>query len=132
VWLELDAVPFCVPCRDTQFSLAGEAVRAVELALAELSPTTHAIVRAGTGEHRRDVLVDADGAVRLYDLHQQAALSSPALWDTFAALAKPLLQARTRISFFSATPRGGGVALMRHSLIRIWRACPYLLVANVC
>jgi hypothetical protein len=65
--------------------------------------------------------VDAGGAVRLYDLHQQAALTSPGLWNAFSALASPLLRHNTRISFFSATPRGGGVALMRHSLIRIWR-----------
>jgi hypothetical protein len=122
-WLELDTVPFLVDCRDTQFSLAGEAVRAVELALAELSPTTNAIVQTGTSELRREVLVDGGGAVRLYDLHQLAALTSPGLWGTFGALAKPLLQARTKISFFSATPRGGGVALMRHSLIRIWSTC---------
>jgi hypothetical protein len=59
--------------------------------------------------------------VRLYDLHQQAALTSPGLWSAFTALANPLLKSRIKISFFSATARGGGVALMRHSLIRIWR-----------
>jgi len=26
----------------------------------------------------------------------------------------------TKIAFFSATPQGGGVALMRHALVRFW------------
>jgi hypothetical protein len=65
--------------------------------------------------------VDTNYKVHLYDLHQQAALTSPGLWDTFTALACPIRKHKIRVSFFSATPRGGGVALMRHSLMRIWR-----------
>lgn len=64
--------------------------------------------------------VDAEQKVHIYDLHQQAALTSPGLWETFAALACPLRKHKTTVSFFSATPRGGGVALMRHALIRVW------------
>jgi alpha,alpha-trehalose phosphorylase (configuration-retaining) len=56
IWLELDTVPFLVQCKDTQFSLAGEAVHAVELALEQLSPTTTTIVKASTSERRREVL----------------------------------------------------------------------------
>lgn len=56
IWLELDAIPVLINCRDTQFSLAGEAVRAVELALGELSPTTANIVAAATTPGRREVL----------------------------------------------------------------------------
>src|SRR5690348_2181101 len=67
-------------------------------------------------------IVDGNGQVHLYDLAQQAALTSPGLWNTFTALTSPLHQYKKRISFFSATPRGGGVALMRHALIRVWRA----------
>ena len=65
--------------------------------------------------------MDADYKVHLYDLHQQAALTSHGLWDTFTALACPIRKHKVRVSFFSATARGGGVALMRHSLMRIWR-----------
>lgn len=67
------------------------------------------------------MIVDASGDVHLYDLHQQAALTSPGLWSAFSALGNMLRTNQVKISFFSATPRGGGVALMRHSLIRIWR-----------
>lgn len=132
IWLELDAVPYVVDCRGTQFSLAGEAVRAVELALDTLSPTTTNIVKAGTSAGRREVLVDAAQQVHLYDLHQQAALTSPGLWETFAALACPLRKHRTTVSFFSATARGGGVALMRHALVRVWRASPLSCFRHTC
>jgi hypothetical protein len=43
------------------------------------------------------------------------------LWAKFIALSKHLQANRIKISFFSATPQGGGVALMRHALIRLWR-----------
>lgn len=120
IWLELDAIPFVGCVRDTQFSIQGEAVLAIERALAALAPTTSTIMQAATSKEQREVLVDADHCVRLYDLHEQAKLTSPALWDTFVTLAMPLKKNKIKVSFFSATPRGGGVALMRHSLLRIW------------
>jgi hypothetical protein len=76
-------------------------------------------------------LVDANGLVRLYDLSQQAALTSPDLWSKFVSLGKKLQDKNVRVSFFSATPRGGGVALMRHALIRLWREHP-LVFENDC
>lgn len=121
IWLELDAVPFVVNCRDTQFSLEGEATLAVEKALEWLAPTAKSIVKAGADPRNREVQVDANGRIRLYDLHEQAALTSPGLWETFSALATLIKQAGVRVTFLSATPRGGGVALMRHALIRLWR-----------
>lgn len=66
--------------------------------------------------------MDAAGKVHLYDLDQQAALTSPRLWDTFTALGHSLKQRNAKVSFFSATPQGGGVALMRNALMRVWSA----------
>ncbi|KDQ58564.1 glycosyltransferase family 4 protein [Jaapia argillacea MUCL 33604] len=119
LWLELDAIPFIFNGRDQLFSLQGEAVWAVERALDWLAPTTKSITKAST--LKGEVLVDADGHAHLYDLSQQAALTSPDLWETFCALASPLKDKGVKVSFFSATPRGGGVALMRHALVRVWR-----------
>lgn len=69
IWLELDAIPVLIQCRDTQFSLSGEAVRAVELALETLAPTTTNIVQAATSPSRREVLGTlqnpSDGVVKL-------------------------------------------------------------------
>jgi hypothetical protein len=56
IWLDLDAIPFLASCKDTQFSLPGEAVSAVELALNELSPTTTSIIKASTSSRRGEVL----------------------------------------------------------------------------
>jgi hypothetical protein len=56
VWLDLDAIPFLALCKDTQFSLAGEAVHAIELALEQLSPTTTSIIKASVSSGRREVL----------------------------------------------------------------------------
>ncbi|PVF99627.1 UDP-Glycosyltransferase/glycogen phosphorylase [Serendipita vermifera] len=121
LWLELDAIPIFVPCRETQFSLEGEATHAVEEALKWLHPTTTRIIEATTSTLHKEVQVDADGLVRLYDLSQQAALTSSDLWDAFTRLGQKIRNNKVRVSFFSATPRGGGVALMRHALIRLWR-----------
>lgn len=35
--------------------------------------------------------------------------------------ANKLREKKTKIAFFSATPQGGGVALMRHALVRLSR-----------
>jgi alpha,alpha-trehalose phosphorylase (configuration-retaining) len=35
--------------------------------------------------------------------------------------ANELKQRKVKIAFFSSTPQGGGVALMRHALVRFFR-----------
>jgi alpha,alpha-trehalose phosphorylase (configuration-retaining) len=55
LWLELDAIPIFVPCRETQFSLEGEATHAVEEALKWLHPTTTRIIEATTSELHKEV-----------------------------------------------------------------------------
>jgi hypothetical protein len=39
-------------------------------------------------------------------------------WDATMKYAEQLKGRNVKIAFFSATPQGGGVALMRHALIR--------------
>lgn len=56
--------------------------------------------------------VDADFRVRLYDLPLIRSITSPALFNTFSRLGSALAAQKTNVAFFSATPRGGGVALM--------------------
>lgn len=48
-------------------------------------------------------------------------------WNSVLKYAKELKKGDTKIAFFSATPQGGGVALMRHAMIRFYR----LLGVNV-
>ncbi|PNP84967.1 hypothetical protein FNYG_01664 [Fusarium nygamai] len=42
-------------------------------------------------------------------------------WETMITFAERLRHDKTRIAFFSSTPQGGGVALMRHALVRFAR-----------
>jgi hypothetical protein len=48
-------------------------------------------------------------------------------WNSVLKYANELKKCKTKVAFFSATPQGGGVALMRHALIRFYR----LLGVNV-
>lgn len=48
-------------------------------------------------------------------------------WNSLLKYANELKKNKTKVAFFSATPQGGGVALMRHALIRFYR----LLGVNV-
>ncbi|KAI5780225.1 putative trehalose synthase [Peziza echinospora] len=42
-------------------------------------------------------------------------------WNTMIKYAKDLRNRKIKIAFFSSTPQGGGVALMRHALLRFFR-----------
>ncbi|KAF2841511.1 glycosyltransferase family 4 protein [Patellaria atrata CBS 101060] len=47
-------------------------------------------------------------------------------WDATMKFAKSLKKRNTRIAFFNSTPQGGGVALMRHALVRFLRLSVYV------
>ncbi|GAA5988230.1 hypothetical protein JCM10908_002123 [Rhodotorula pacifica] len=121
VWLQLDAIPFLSSheAAEGKFSLDGQAAAAVEEALATLVPMSSSTVKISLSPVRQ-VLVDANFHVRLYGLNLLKRVTSPALWSAFRALGEALAAQKTTVRFFSATPRGGGVALMRHSLMRVW------------
>jgi hypothetical protein len=40
-------------------------------------------------------------------------------WDAMMVYVRSLKSHGTKIAFFSSTPQGGGVALMRHALVRL-------------
>lgn len=65
-------------------------------------------------------LVEVDTAfhVRLTDLDDFKATVRPRTWNAVEHWASDLRQRNIKIAFFSATPQGGGVALMRHALVR--------------
>jgi hypothetical protein len=48
-------------------------------------------------------------------IEDHQALCSEATWNTMMHYAKILKKNKIKIAFFSATPQGGGVALMRHA-----------------
>ncbi|KAG0641031.1 trehalose phosphorylase [Tuber brumale] len=80
---------------------------------------------------RNKVIPDAEGAIRLVeDLQVYKATVHEHTWNTVLMYAYELKgykggqtkgdpqSAPIKIAFFSATPQGGGVALMRHALVR--------------
>lgn len=65
--------------------------------------------------------VAANGRVRLNSLDDYKKTCSQVSWDTMSFYADKLRRKGTKVAFFSATPQGGGVALMRHALVRFSR-----------
>jgi len=68
---------------------------------------------------RNQVAVDAGGKIHLIDdLLEYKKTVSDQTWNSVNKLADELRERKVKIGFFSSTPQGGGVALMRHALIR--------------
>jgi hypothetical protein len=68
-------------------------------------------------------IVQTDAAFRahLTTVQNHKDTCGSATWETMLTYAKELRQKDTRVAFFSSTPQGGGVALMRHALVRFAR-----------
>ncbi|KAE8146365.1 hypothetical protein BDV25DRAFT_162660 [Aspergillus avenaceus] len=64
------------------------------------------------------VEVDTAFHVRLTDLGDFEKTVYPKTWKAVQHYASDLKERKVNIAFFSATPQGGGVALMRHALVR--------------
>jgi len=68
---------------------------------------------------RNQVAVDAAGKIHLIDdLDAYRNSVGERTWNAVVQLADELREKKVKIGFFSSTPQGGGVALMRHALIR--------------
>lgn len=68
-------------------------------------------------------IVQTDAAFRahLTTVQNHRDTCGSATWETMLTFAKKLRGNKTKIAFFSSTPQGGGVALMRHALVRFAR-----------
>ncbi|KAL5364376.1 hypothetical protein BJX96DRAFT_187729 [Aspergillus floccosus] len=64
------------------------------------------------------VEVDAAFHVRMTTLVNYEKTVGAATWAAVNKYASDLQKRRVKIAFFSATPQGGGVALMRHAMVR--------------
>ena len=67
------------------------------------------------------VQIDAGFRAHLTTVQNHKDTCSAATWETTLTFAKRLRANKTKIAFFSSTPQGGGVALMRHALVRFAR-----------
>ncbi|CAL1703740.1 unnamed protein product [Somion occarium] len=68
---------------------------------------------------RNQVAVDSGGKIHLVDdIDEYRKTVHGGTWRTVNKLADELREKKIKMAFFSSTPQGGGVALMRHALIR--------------
>nr|O75003.1 RecName: Full=Trehalose phosphorylase; AltName: Full=Trehalose synthase; Short=TSase; Flags: Precursor [Grifola frondosa]BAA31349.1 trehalose synthase [Grifola frondosa]BAA31350.1 trehalose synthase [Grifola frondosa] len=72
---------------------------------------------------RNQVAVDAGGKIHLIDdIDEYRKTVGKGTWNSVIKLADELREKKIKIGFFSSTPQGGGVALMRHAIIRFFTA----------
>jgi len=71
---------------------------------------------------RNKVEVDNGGMIQLVSsLDEYKATVNDNTWNTVLHYASVMKKKKISVAFFSATPQGGGVALMRHALIRFFK-----------
>jgi hypothetical protein len=70
---------------------------------------------------RNVVEVDGGAHARLATLEDYRKTATKTTWETVVDHANYIRERKLRIAFFSSTLQGGGVALMRHSIVRfLW------------
>jgi hypothetical protein len=121
LWTDLDIIPFIFPADakdkdEPLIPLDQEAERMARKTVKQFNVKGELPVQMG---HRRQVLVDLDSRVHIAE---RESYDSTIRTDTTGAAtmhyANSLKQRRTKIAFFNSTAQGGGVALMRHALMR--------------
>ena len=70
---------------------------------------------------RNEVGVDASGHAMITRLENYKGTVGERTWNGVMHYVKELNGRKTKIAFFNSTPQGGGVALMRHALVRFLR-----------
>ena len=68
--------------------------------------------------YRGLVEVDAAMHISITELEDYEKSVDERTWAAVKYFTSDLTKRKVRIAFFSATPQGGGVALMRHALVR--------------
>jgi len=123
VWLEMDAIPYVMRSKGT--TLDERASTAVRQAVLTLSPQYPGNIPRVLVGYRNEVEVDCNMDIHLYDLEDYRKQCSEGTWHAVLAMADEIRRRHIKVSFFNSTPQGGGVALMRHALLRL---CNHLQV----
>jgi len=127
LWRELDIIPMILSVyvhehgvHSTYIPTADEQADSVVRKLIMHFGPRH-LIRVQIG-FRNLVEVDEGGLVRIVDsLDDYRRTVRPPTWRALMKYTEEIKQMGTKIAFFSSTPQGGGVALMRHALIRLFR-----------
>lgn len=128
LWLELDVVPisiapqidgYQVDTKEITFwdsKLVDEqADSMVRKCIMNFGPSLAPLLQVG---FRGLVEVDAGFQARLLTADDYEQSCGASTWGATMKYTTSLMQNKTKIAFFSSTPQGGGVALMRHALVR--------------
>ncbi|KAF7125712.1 hypothetical protein CNMCM5793_002005 [Aspergillus hiratsukae] len=126
LWLELDIIPIVLRKaeehvswglyeQDILYKLDEQAESIARKCIRFFGPSQAPVPEIGL---RGLVEVDAAFHVKLTRLADYETTVGSATWAAVNKYASDLKQRRVKIAFFSATPQGGGVALMRHAMVR--------------
>ncbi|KZT44118.1 trehalose phosphorylase [Sistotremastrum suecicum HHB10207 ss-3] len=103
-----------------QRTLDEQADSAARKCVMHFGPGNNPRLSIGAKNH---VSVDAGGKIHLLDdIDEYRKTVSKGTWNSVIKYADELRDRKVKIGFFSSTPQGGGVALMRHALIRFLAA----------
>ncbi|KAI9354358.1 hypothetical protein DFJ73DRAFT_827522 [Zopfochytrium polystomum] len=118
LWKELDILPFLIDTRGR--SIDERACQAVRKVMGKLSPGANCgnIPRNPVGFRHE---VELDQFIRICDLEDYCDSVPKEVWEVVQSMADGFRKRKSRLSFFSSTSQGGGVALMRHGILRISR-----------
>ncbi|TPX30061.1 hypothetical protein SmJEL517_g06276 [Synchytrium microbalum] len=118
LWSDLDILP--VLCCTYGPGIEERACSAARKCISFFGPLAGVNVpRLCIGSHN-EVEVDANGWIHMVDLSDfRRQFSSDGSWQFLLKMAERTRNRNLRIGFVSSTAQGGGVALMRHALIRL-------------
>ncbi|KAI0376251.1 glycosyltransferase family 4 protein [Hypomontagnella monticulosa] len=124
LWLDIDIVPidFDVDSSESSFwddkNVDEQADSMARKCVMVFGPSLVPILQVG---FRGAVMSDAGFKAHLTTFDDYKSTCGSDTWDAMMHYTKQLKQKKTKIAFFSSTPQGGGVALMRHALVRFAR-----------
>ncbi|OHE94978.1 glycosyl transferase group 1 [Colletotrichum orchidophilum] len=126
LWLDLDIVPVVLRPDDEHKEKSFWDIKRVDeqadsmarKCIMNFGPSLVPLLQVGW---RGVVQTDAGFRVQLNTIQNHKDTCGAPTWDATMFYAKKLRENKTKVAFFSSTPQGGGVALMRHALVRFAR-----------
>ncbi|RKP24714.1 hypothetical protein SYNPS1DRAFT_29529 [Syncephalis pseudoplumigaleata] len=116
-WFDFDAVPVLLYARPGDVDERASSV--VRKLVARISPQFPGSIFRIPVTHRHEVEVDNGDEIFLCSLLDYQRVANPQVFEAVLDMAKIIRGKHMRVSFFNSTPQGGGVALMRHALLRM-------------
>ncbi|CAO3587459.1 unnamed protein product [Absidia cylindrospora] len=115
-WRELDAIPFIMKTDAHDSDERASAV--VRKAVMYLSPQYPGNLPRVCVGYRHEVSLDFNSIIHIADLEDYRKTVTDETWRVWIEIACEVKKKGLKVTYFNSTPQGGGVALMRHALIR--------------